>query len=160
MTESAGPLTLAVQYLAPHGEAPAYPEANRIDVRVPVDQLLAAAGVLQATHWGHLAAITGLDAGALANTLEVLYHFCAGAAIVTLRVRVPRDAPVVPSLCALVPAAGLYERELSELLGVTFSDSPNSDRLYLPDDWPVGVYPLRKEAELPSNATGPSKESQ
>jgi Ni,Fe-hydrogenase III component G len=113
-----------------------------------VDNLLAAAGALRAAECGYLAAITGLDGGAPAGNLEVLYHFCEASAVITLRVSVPRSEPTVPSLAALVPSASLYERELSEMLGVTVSGSPNTDRLYLPDDWPANLYPLRKDAVL------------
>ena len=145
-----GPLEQAALLLAPFSTDPARPEPTRLDVRVSVDQLLAAASALQTSQWGYLAAITGLDGGALAGALEVLYHFCCGPSIVTLRVSVPRAAPSVPSLSKLVPAAGLYERELHEMLGVTILNSSNSDPLYLPEDWPAGVYPLRKDAVLPA----------
>ena len=40
-----------------------------------------------------------------------------------------------------------FERELSEMFGVTVVGIPNPERLYLPDDWPEGVYPLRKDFE-------------
>ncbi|MEP7359718.1 MAG: NADH-quinone oxidoreductase subunit C [Anaerolineales bacterium] len=143
-------LLLASRLLKPTGGTESRPEANRLDLSLPVDKLLEAAAALRAAQWGYLAAITGLDGGAPAGELEVLYHFCEGAAVVTLRVSVPRTQPIVPSLAALAPSAGLYERELSEMLGVTVSDSPNTDRLYLPDDWPADVYPLRKDAVLAS----------
>jgi Ni,Fe-hydrogenase III component G len=41
--------------------------------------------------------------------------------------------------------ATLYERELIEMFGITIEGTPNTDKLLLPDDWPAGVYPLRKE---------------
>jgi Ni,Fe-hydrogenase III component G len=150
MTTTEEALLLARQLLEAYSETESRPEPNRLDLGLPVDLLLAAAEALCAADWGYLAAITGLDGGAQSNTLEVLYHFCEAAAVVTLRVRVPRDKPMVPSLAALMPSASLYERELSEMLGVTVSGSPNTDRLYLPDDWPAGVYPLRKDAVLTS----------
>ena len=148
-------LRMAHQLLEAYGETESRPEPNRLDLCVPVDRLLAAARALRAANWGYLAAITGLDTGAQTDALEVLYHFCAASAVVTLRVRVPRRAAIVPSLAALVPSASLYERELSEMLGVTVSDSPNTDRLYLPDDWPADLYPLRKDAVLTQPASPP-----
>jgi Ni,Fe-hydrogenase III component G len=121
------------------------PEANRLDVRIATTDLLAVVGALQAARWGYLSAITGLDPGTPDGALEVLYHFCAGAAVLTLRVRVPRSTASVPSLCAVVPPASFFERELSEMFGIAIEGAPNTDRLYLPDDWPAGVYPLRKD---------------
>jgi Ni,Fe-hydrogenase III component G len=51
----------------------------------------------------------------------------------------------VPSICGVIPSAGFFERELGEMLGVTVDGIPDASRLFLPDDWPDGVYPLRKE---------------
>ncbi len=148
MSTTANGLEAAIGLLAVFGEAPARPEPNRVDVPVEAAQLLAAAGALVAAQWGYLAAITGLDGGPKTGVVEVLYHFCSGPNVVTLRVSVPRSAPAVPSLCGLVPSAGLYERELAEMLGVSIENSPNTAPLYLPEDWPGDLYPLRKDADL------------
>lgn len=121
------------------------PEENRLDVVVTADNLLPAVKVLHGTEWGYLGAITGLDLGPEDGRIEVLYHFCAGGAVVTLRVPILRDSASVPSVCGLIPSASFFERELSEMFGVTVVDTPNPDRLFLPDDWPAGVYPLRKD---------------
>ena len=154
MTAAESPLDTAARLLAPFSPSPVCPEPNRLDLCMPAEQLLAAVGALQTAGWGYLAAVTGLDGGST-GMLEVLYHFCFGSYIVTLRVNVPRGAAAVPSLCALVPAAGLYERELAEMLGVTFLNSPDTSPLYLPEDWPAGLYPLRKDAELTINNHSP-----
>jgi NADH-quinone oxidoreductase subunit C len=42
-------------------------------------------------------------------------------------------------------AAYIYEREVHDILGVQFTGHPDLARLLLPDEWPDGVYPLRKE---------------
>ena len=130
---------------APWATAVATPEPERLDVSVAATSLLAVVDALHSVHWGYLAAITGLDPGVASAALEVLYHFCTGPAVLTLRVRVSSAAAGVPSLCALIPSASFFERELSEMFGVTIENAPNTDRLFLPDDWPVGVYPLRKD---------------
>jgi Ni,Fe-hydrogenase III component G len=31
------------------------------------------------------------------------------------------------------------------MLGLTVTGTPDPSRLFLPDDWPDGVYPLRKD---------------
>ncbi|MHA1469845.1 MAG: NADH-quinone oxidoreductase subunit C, partial [Candidatus Asgardarchaeia archaeon] len=36
-------------------------------------------------------------------------------------------------------------REIHDVLGIDFKNHPNLERLILADDWPEGVYPLRKE---------------
>jgi len=124
------------------------PELNRLDVVVDSANLLAAVKVLAANHWGYLAGITGLDLGVEAGQIEVLYHFCSGTAVVTLRVRTPRDHADVPSIASILPSANFYERELHEMLGIGIVSLANSNHLFLPDDWPDGVYPLRKDASL------------
>lgn len=124
------------------------PETNRLDVVISAENLIAAVTALHDTGWGYLAGITGLDKGTQAGQLEVLYHFCAGAAVLTLRITIPRDQAAVPSICAVLPSAIFYERELREMLGVEVTGLTNTDRLFLPDDWREGVYPLRKDAVL------------
>ena len=74
----------------------------------------------------------------------MLYHFCRGAAIATVRVSLPYDDPTIDTICDILSSASLYEREAAELVGVDFNGTPNTDRLVLPDSWPDGVYPLRK----------------
>ena len=138
-------LEAAETMIAPWATEVARPEPNRIDARLTAPDLIAAASTLLAARWGYLSAITGLDLGATADALEALYHFCAGAAVLTLRVRVPCSAASIPSLCALIPSASFFERELSEMFGITIENAPNTDRLFLPDDWPESVYPLRKD---------------
>ena len=124
------------------------PETNRLDVVVTAGDLLAAVAALRASHWGYLSAITGLDHGREVGVLEVLYHFCSGAAVVTLRVSTARENASVPSVAHLIPPAVVFERELREMFGITVIGIPNADPLFLPDDWEPNVYPLRKDARL------------
>jgi NADH:ubiquinone oxidoreductase subunit C len=124
------------------------PEPNRLDVTIDAADLLSAVQSLCDARWGYLTAITGLDLGVEAGELELLYHFCSGAAVVTLRVHTPRAEPAVPSIYSIIPSVSFYEREIIEMFGVTIIGTPNTERLFLPDDWPDGVYPLRKDFEL------------
>lgn len=98
--------------------------------------------------WGlyHVSAITGREAG---GGFEVLYHFFAGGVTVTVRVELPKEAPAVPSITDLLPGATFYERELYDLLGITAVGHPCPRRLVLPEDWPDGVFPLRKDWRPP-----------
>lgn len=130
------------------------PEPNRLDVVIEASDLLAAVEALHQAQWGYLSAITGVDLGVEAGQIEVLYHFCSKAAVVTLRVRVPREAPSVPSVCGLIPSVSFYEVELAEMMGVEVIGIPRQERLFLPDDWPEGVYPLRKDFQAGQGAQG------
>ncbi len=90
----------------------------------------------------HLSTITGLDAG---ERFEVLYHFAAAELVLTVRVLVDRDRPVLPTILKIFPAAVFYEREVHDLLGIHFEGHPDPRPLVLPDGWPEGIYPLRKD---------------
>src|SRR3990172_4441188 len=87
------------------------PEPGRLDLRLRPEDLLAAVKALVDAARGYLSAITGLDHGEAAGHMEVLYHFCSGAAVVTLRASAPRAVPAVPSVCRLIPSASPFERE-------------------------------------------------
>ena len=136
---------LLVEDLSERVETPA---PNRMDfyLKQTKDVVTAAAG-LRVKRLGYLSAITGLDPGAQAQELEVLYHFCTASAVITLRVQLPKASPSVPSLCQIIPSAEAYERELSEMFGIEVSGLRNPEPLYLPDDWEEGLYPLRKDFE-------------
>lgn len=159
-------LTTAEALLQPFTVGAASHAPGRVDAVVHREHLVAAVKALVDARWGYLAAITGLDhpwpkapktepkpgetappgssAGPIEDRLEALYHFVSGAAVATLRVSVPYHDPRVPSICPLIPSATLYERELQEMFGFVVDGTPDPGRLLLPDDWPDGVYPLRK----------------
>ena len=130
------------------------PESNRLDVKLAsADDLVSIVTAMRVKRLGYLSAITGMDPGLETEQLEVLYHFCAGAAVITLRVPIPRHAPVVPSLSQIIPSAEVFERELKEMFGVMVSGLPTPEHLYLPDDWPDTTYPLRTDFDLASIRT-------
>lgn len=107
---------------------------------VPSDILHAAAKVLMETFdFYHLSTITGLDTG---KELELLYHFWQRYGV-TLCVFLPYDAAQLPSLTQMIPGAAFYEREIAEMLGVTFEGLHIPGPFLLPDDW-EGALPFRR----------------
>jgi len=129
------------------------PDDNRLDIWVSPENLKPAVQILVENHWGYLITITGLDIPAVYDQenveiqpgqLEALYHFANDAAIITIRVKVPYSKPQIDSICDLIPSATIYEREVIELFGFDLLNTPNTEKLILPDSWPDGVYPLRK----------------
>ena len=122
------------------------PSPKQLDVKVTrLQELVPIIVALRVKRLGYLSAIIGLDLGPEAGEIEVLYHFCPGDAVIALRVRVPRRGGALPSLCDIVPSAEVFERELREMFGIEFTGLHTPDRLYLPDDWPDGVYPMLKD---------------
>ncbi|WP_456394342.1 NADH-quinone oxidoreductase subunit C [Thermococcus sp.] len=74
----------------------------------------------------------------------------------------PKDDPKIPSLGDVFPSSVPYERENREFLGIEFEGIPDPRRLFLPDDFPEGVYPLRLDdkgikPEMVKNAGHPYK---
>lgn len=134
----------ARQLLEAYTDEWATPEADRLDGKLTAGQLLDAVQALLDAQWGYLAAITGLDNG---DMLELLYHFCTEDAVLTLRLSLDREQPAVNSICDLIGYASPFEREVSEMFGITFINTPDPSRLYLPDDWEAGVYPLLKDVQ-------------
>jgi len=90
----------------------------------------------------HISTITGRDAG---GQTEVIYHLNRRGVELSLKVQVPAEEATLPTITDLIPGAVLYEREVHDLLGVDFKDHPDLSPLILPEDWPKGVYPLKKE---------------
>ncbi len=62
-----------------------------------------------------------------------------------VNIDVPPSHPVIPSVTPLMPAADWAEREAMDMIGVRFDGHPNPFKLVLPDPWPSGIHPLRKD---------------
>lgn len=123
------------------------PEPGRLDIYLPAEKIAYIVGVLMSTGKWHLSAITGLDIPQTQQEdgkIEIMYHFSQKAIVLTLRIQVPYGSPIVPTICKVIPSAVLYEREAAEMFGVIFEGTPMREKFLLPDDWPDGVYPLRK----------------
>ncbi|HRD01487.1 MAG TPA: NADH-quinone oxidoreductase subunit C [Candidatus Saccharicenans sp.] len=119
------------------------PAPRRIFFKVTTDNLLTAASWLrQELGITHLSTISGVDLG---QSFELLYHFANDYCVLTLRTEIPHEKPVLPSICEVIPGAILYERELQDMFGIVVQNIPDGRPLVLPDDWPAGNYPLRKD---------------
>jgi len=96
----------------------------------------------------HFAVIAGNDLGdeiELLYIMSVFYGTKFGEYMVTFGIRLPKTDLTVPTITDLIPGALLSEREKQEFFGITVTDIPDGRRLFLPDDFPQGVYPWRKD---------------
>ena len=118
--------------------------ARRIYVNVPPEHTLAANRAVFEQMGGRLATATGMDTP---SRIEVLYHYCFDTAGIVVTIRTWADKPdcILDSVATIFPGANFIEREIYDILGVTFRNHPDPRRLILADDWPEGVYPLRRE---------------
>ena len=64
---------------------------------------------------------------------------------VTIKVLVSPETLTYPSVTPKVPACVWYEREAYDMFGLIAEGLPDKRRLVLSDDWPEGLFPLRKD---------------
>ncbi len=98
--------------------------------------------LLEADEKTAVSAISGIDLG---PNLGVYYHMRTSNAIITIRAEVPRENPKIKTITDLIPGAAFHELEVADLLGVVFEGHPCPGRFVLPENWPQGVFPLRKD---------------
>lgn len=77
--------------------------------------------------------------------LEVVYNISSllQPTKVLVRVRAPREDPVIRSVVPLWGTADWHEREAFDMMGIRFDGHPDLRRILTSEDW-VG-YPLRKD---------------
>ena len=123
-------------------------------ITLPANHLHAAVEILVAQFdLHHLSTITGQDTG---DAIELLYHFWWGKGL-TLRTALPYASLSIATVTDVIVGAAFYEREIMEMLGVTFEGHPEPKPLFLPDDW-AGGEPLRKTFVPLAEPESPGKE--
>jgi NADH-quinone oxidoreductase subunit C len=70
-----------------------------------------------------------------------------------VRTRVPREAPVLPTVTTVFAGAAWHERETHEMFGIDFAGHPGLTPLLLPEEF--DGHPLRKEFVLASRVAKP-----
>lgn len=98
--------------------------------------------------YNFLSDVTGIDYYPQEPRFGIAYHLYSMIHNRSLRLKVllPGDDPVVPSVVSEYPAANWPEREIFDLLGVTFEGHPDLRRILMPEGW--DGYPLRKDYPL------------
>jgi len=96
----------------------------------------------------HLSVISGNDLG---PSIELIYHFTVNYGhrmneiILNVSVELPKSNPEIETICDYMPGALISEREKQEFLGVKIIGIPDNRRLFLPEEFPEGVYPWRRD---------------
>ena len=86
-----------------------------------------------------------LPEGVEAERFEIVVSLLSmhGHERLRLRVQVPADDPVVPTLFDVHPGTEALEREVFDMFGIRFDGHPDLTRILMPEDW-IG-HPLRKD---------------
>ena len=100
--------------------------------------------------FGSLCTVTGLDLG---EEFQLIYHLAGeGGVVLSLQENAPKSDPVFNTATELFKGGVLFELEARNLLGLTIRGIPDDIKYPLPDHWPEGDYPLRKDWNPPANS--------
>lgn len=89
-------------------------------------------------------AITGLDLGA---NLAAYYHVHTAKSFFTLKAETTRSNPKIQSVIDIHSGAQFHELEVTDLFGITFVGNEYNGHFVLSENWPDGVFPLRKDVD-------------
>ena len=121
-------------------------ESSQNNLVVKSESLLEVATFLKTTpglDFDYLTSITAVD---YYDYFEVVYHLTSIKHNHSLVVKTRcygRDNPVVPSVVSLWRGADFQEREIYDLMGISFSGHPNLKRIFLWEGFQG--HPLRKD---------------
>jgi NADH-quinone oxidoreductase subunit C len=94
------------------------------------------------THLVLLTAVDWIEDGLF--QLTYLLHDRGAPRDLGLRVMLPRDGASMDSIHDLWPTAATYQRELREMFGIAFPDSPRVDEDFILEGW-TGIPPYRRD---------------
>ena len=117
---------------------------RRIFVEVKPEDIREVTKVMFADMGARFQIASGVDAPA---AIEILYNWAFDTldCLVIVKVKLDKNNPVIDSCASVCVATEWIEREMWELLGITFKGHPDMRHLLLLDDWPEGKYPLRRD---------------
>jgi membrane-bound hydrogenase subunit beta len=123
------------------------PRERRITVYSTADRLHDVLRGLHGAGVTHVTTITCMDK-IERGMFELLYHLWWENNLITVRIEIPRAIPVIPTITTIFPGALSYEREIQGMFGIQVENIPDPRRILLSDEFPLGVYPLRKDYEV------------
>ena len=103
---------------------------------------------LQARGYTFLASLHGVDYYPEEPRLGVLYELLDMRRVerISVKARVPLDAPAIASVVDLFPTASAQEREVYDMFGVVFDGHPDLRRILMPEDYEG--HPQRRDFPL------------
>lgn len=123
------------------------PVAGKLYLEVEAAALVEAARWVQDNLKGRFVITSATDRRQTDGGFAVTHFFSLDPekVFVCITTRLPEGNEVVDSITPTVPAANWAEREIQDMLGIKAEGHPDPRRMIVADDWPEGIYPLRKD---------------
>lgn len=97
----------------------------------------------------NLGTIFANDERGINGNFAIYYIFMGNGQFKGVKAILPGDGKLeFPSLTAVFQNAAWYEREIHDLFGLVPVGHPDLRRLVLHENWPLGLYPLRKDFQV------------
>ena len=137
----------------------ALPHPDTLHVTVDRTAMREVAGALFNKLHARFVASVGTDRRPVSGDYSIVHIFSLDPEqlYILLESPVPQDDLRIDAITPLVPAADWAEREFQDAVGVRAEGHPDPRRLLLPDDWPEGLHPLRRD--FPYNFRPPRAEN-
>jgi len=121
---------------------------ERATLVVDPHRIRAVLKTLRSHGYGFLASVHGVDYYPEEPRLGVLYELLDMSTVdrITVKLRVPTDAPRVDSVTEDWPTADHQEREVYDMFGVFFEGHPDQRRILMPEDYEG--HPQRRDFPL------------
>lgn len=118
--------------------------SKKVYIEIKQESLVKVASYIFKDLKARFSTASGVD---MRHHMEILYHFLIEDInlLISLRVKLQKSKLEIDSLSPIFEGANWIEREIHEILGINFRGHPDLKKLLLPDDWPDGVYPLRRD---------------
>lgn len=123
-------------------------KSKQVWLKIARESLVPTLKRLVEIQYPHVSVIAFCDTG---TQVDLMYHFHVywgiphEEVLVTLTVSLDKTDLKVPTITGVIPGALTSEREKQEMLGIEVVGIPDGRRLFLPEDFPLGVYPWRKD---------------
>ena len=121
---------------------------NRATLVVDPAQIRGVLAALREKGYAFLASVHGVDHYPEEPRLGVIYELLDMDSVdrITVKLRVPVDAPTVASVTDEWPTANHQEREVYDMFGVVFEGHPDLRRILMPEDYEG--HPQRRDFPL------------
>jgi NADH-quinone oxidoreductase subunit C/D len=122
---------------------------GELSSQVSAERLLEVAAFLHDDRqcaFDHITDVCSADYPDDVERFEVIYHLLSlpHGHRIRLKARLPEENPTIASVTGIWKGANFMEREVYDLMGITFSGHPDLRRILMPEDYDEG-YPLRKD---------------